>query len=98
MSEAGSAQDSEERPSCKGLSHVDQAPYLAVWSSASPVFRLFEQHELYLEEGLFTAYNQWIFGATQNLANYQSWTSTHAEEYAAFTKFQQGRLFKIPDG
>jgi len=61
-------------------------------------FRLFEKQEQYLEEGLFPAYNQWIFGATQNLANYQSWISTHAEEYAAFNKFQQGRIFKIPDG
>ncbi len=59
-------------------------------------FRLFEQQEQFLEEGLFPAYNQWIFGATQNLANYQSWISTHAEEYAAFNKFQQGRIFKIP--
>jgi Tfp pilus assembly protein PilF len=61
-------------------------------------FRLFEQQEQYLEEGLFPAYNQWIFGATQNLANYQSWISTHATEYEAFNKFQQGRIFKIPEG
>ena len=61
-------------------------------------FRLFEKQEQLLEEGLFPAYNQWIFGATQNLSNYQSWTSTHAEESSAFNKFQQGRIFKIPEG
>jgi tetratricopeptide (TPR) repeat protein len=61
-------------------------------------FALFDKHEQYLEEGLFSAYNQWIFGAAQNLSNYQSWISTHAEEYAAFNKFQQGRIFKIPEG
>jgi Tfp pilus assembly protein PilF len=61
-------------------------------------FRLFEQQEQYLEEGLFPAYNQWIFGASQNLAGYQSWIGTHPEEYAAFNKFQQGRIFKMPDG
>ena len=60
-------------------------------------FALFDKQEQYLQEGLFPAYNQWIFGATQNLANYQNWISTHAEEYAAFNKFQQGRIFKIPD-
>jgi tetratricopeptide (TPR) repeat protein len=60
--------------------------------------RLFELQEQYLEEGLFPAYNQWIFGATQNLANYQSWISTHPEEYAGFNKFQQGRIFKVPEG
>lgn len=61
-------------------------------------FRLFEQQEQFLEEGLFPAYNQWIFGAAQNLAGYQGWTSIHPEEYAAFTKFQQGRIFKVPYG
>ena len=61
-------------------------------------FALFDKQEQYLEEGLFSAYNQWIFGAAQNLSNYQSWIGTHAEEYAAFNKFQQGRIFKIPEG
>jgi Tfp pilus assembly protein PilF len=61
-------------------------------------FRLFEHQEQFLEEGLFPVYNQWIFGAAQNLASYQNWTSTHAEEYAAFNKFQQSRIFKIPEG
>jgi len=61
-------------------------------------FRLFEQQEQFLVEGLFPAYNQWIFGAAQNLAGYQNWTATHAEEYAAYNKFQQGRIFKIPGG
>ncbi len=61
-------------------------------------FRLFEYQEQFLEEGLFPAYNQWIFGSAQNLASYQNWTGTHAEEYAAFNKFQQGRIFKVPEG
>lgn len=60
--------------------------------------RLFDLQEQLLEEGLFPAYNQWIFGATQNLANYQNWISTHAEEYASFNKFRQGRIFKISEG
>lgn len=61
-------------------------------------FRLFDMQKQYLEEGLFSAYNEWIFGATQNLANYQSWIGTHAEENEAFNKFQQGRVFKMADG
>ena len=36
-------------------------------------FKLFELHEQLLELGLFPAYNQWIFGAAQNLAAYQNW-------------------------
>jgi Tfp pilus assembly protein PilF len=66
--------------------------------SAKFPFKLFELHEQLLQEGLFPAYNQWIFGASQNLSNYQNWISTHAEEYEAFNKFQKGRLFKTPEG
>lgn len=61
-------------------------------------FALFERQAQYLKEGLFDAYNQWIFGPAQNLPEYQNWISTHAEEYAAFNKFTEGRIFKIPKG
>ena len=43
-------------------------------------FALFDKQQQFLEEGLFTAYNHWIFGAAQNLSNYQNWISTHGEE------------------
>ncbi len=59
---------------------------------------LFSKQEQFLQEGLFPVYNQWIFGSAQNLAAYQNWISTHAEEYAEFTKFQQGKIFKVPAG
>lgn len=59
-------------------------------------FRLFDyQHQL-LQEGMFDAYNQWIFGAAQNLVAYQNWTSTHVQEYNDFNTFQKGRVFKVP--
>ncbi len=61
-------------------------------------FKLFDLQQQYLEEGLFSAYNQWIFGPTQNLASYQNWISTHSGEYDAFTRFQEGRVFKMPQG
>lgn len=61
-------------------------------------FRLFDLQEQFLEEGLFPAYNQWIFGASQNLSAYQNWLGTHAAESNELNKFQQGRLFKIPAG
>ena len=61
-------------------------------------FKLFElQHQL-LQEGMFDAYNQWIFAAAQNLPAYQNWTTTHTEEYNDLTRFQKGRIFKIPGG
>ncbi len=61
-------------------------------------FRLFEYHRQLLREGLFDAYNQWLFGPVQNLTAYQNWTSTHADTYKEFTDFQRGRVFKLPAG
>lgn len=61
-------------------------------------FRLFELQKNLLTQGLFPAYNQWIFGASQNLAGYQTWMSTHSDEASAFKSFQAGRIFKIPTG
>jgi hypothetical protein len=61
-------------------------------------FRLFEFQDHLLQEGLFPAYNQWIFGASQNLAAYQNWTSNHSTETDALKKFQNGRTFKVPEG
>ena len=61
-------------------------------------FRLFEQQRQLLQSGTFEAYNQWLFGSVQNLTAYQNWTNTHATEYNEFTRFQKGRIFKIPSG
>ena len=61
-------------------------------------FKLFEFQEQLLEQGLFSAYNQWIFGASQNLASYQNWTSNHAGETEDFKNFKAGNIFKIPKG
>lgn len=60
--------------------------------------KLFEFHRQLLQEGMFDAYNQWVFESVQNLAAYQNWTILHAAEYSEFTKFQKGRIFKIPSG
>lgn len=60
--------------------------------------RLFEYQRQLLQQGIFDAYNQWIFGPVQNLAAYQNWTTTHSEEYNEFSKFQKGRIFKIKSG
>jgi Tfp pilus assembly protein PilF len=67
-------------------------------SAAKFPLRLFEYQQQLLREGLFTAYNQWIFGATENLSAYQGWINEHAAEYAEFSNFQKGRIFKVPPG
>ena len=59
-------------------------------------FRLFGYQQQLLKEGLFEAYNQWLFGSSQNLSAYQAWITTHSEEYNSFLNFQKGRVFKVP--
>lgn len=61
-------------------------------------FRLFEHHQQLLKEGLFEAYNQWLFGAASGAATYQNWLLLHPEENEAFQKFQRNRVFKVPQG
>ncbi|HTQ64415.1 MAG TPA: tetratricopeptide repeat protein [Puia sp.] len=59
-------------------------------------FRLFDYHRQLMKEGLFDAYNQWLFGPAQNLTVYQNWTTTHADQYNQFINFQKNRVFKLP--
>jgi tetratricopeptide (TPR) repeat protein len=61
-------------------------------------FRLFDYQRQLLQEGMFEAYNQWLFGTVENLAAYDNWTKTHSQEYNNFTAFQKGRVFKVPSG
>jgi tetratricopeptide (TPR) repeat protein len=61
-------------------------------------FRLFEQQRQLIQEGFFDAYNHWIFTATQNLSTYQNWINLNSTIYNDFTRFQKGRIFKIPTG
>lgn len=61
-------------------------------------YQLFDFHKQLLQEGMFDAYNQWLFGPVQNLPAFQNWTNTHNTEYSAFSNFQKSRVFKIPKG
>jgi hypothetical protein len=61
-------------------------------------YRLFDYQRQLLQEGMFEAYNQWLFGSVENLAAYDNWNKTHNEEYASFAAFQKTRVFKMPPG
>ena len=61
-------------------------------------YRLFEHHAQLLQEGMFEAYNYWIFEAASNLNNYDKWIKEHANPYQEFTRFQRSKLFKMPAG
>jgi tetratricopeptide (TPR) repeat protein len=61
-------------------------------------FRLYEYHRQLLKEGMFDAYNQWLFGTADNLTVYENWTKAHPEEFQKFDYFQHNRVFKLPAG
>ncbi|HET9824122.1 MAG TPA: hypothetical protein VFP87_02245 [Chitinophagaceae bacterium] len=61
-------------------------------------YKLFDYERQLLQEGIFGAYNQWLFGTVENLASYDSWIKTHDEEYKNFLAFQKTRVFKMPPG
>ena len=60
--------------------------------------RLFDYQQQLLKGGLFDAYNQWLFGAAENLAAFDNWSKAHADQYEAFNAFQKNKIFKIPAG
>jgi tetratricopeptide (TPR) repeat protein len=66
--------------------------------SARFPYRLFDYQQQLIREGMFEAYNQWLFGPVENLSAYDNWTKTHAEQYTAFNTFQLSRVFKMPSG
>nr|WP_294905622.1 tetratricopeptide repeat protein [uncultured Lacibacter sp.] len=75
--------------------------FLLDWSkqyAAKYPFRLFDHQKQLLQEGMFDAYNHWIFEAAGDLAKYESWTKLNTEQYNEFTRFQKSKLFKVPAG
>jgi Tfp pilus assembly protein PilF len=60
--------------------------------------RLFDYQQQLIKAGLFDAYNQWLFGAADNLAAYDSWTKNHADQFEALNSFQRNKIFKMPAG
>jgi hypothetical protein len=61
-------------------------------------FRLFDFQRQLLQEGMFEAYNHWLFEPVENLAAYENWTKTNNDAYTAFSTFQKSRIFKMPAG
>lgn len=61
-------------------------------------FKLFDYQRQLLREGMFEAYNQWLFGPVESLPSFDQWTKTNAEAYKKFSTFQRNRVFKMPQG
>jgi Tfp pilus assembly protein PilF len=60
--------------------------------------RMLEQQQFLVREGMYEAYNQWLFGAVFNILEYQQWTQTHPEAQSQFTYYQRNRVFRMPGG
>lgn len=61
-------------------------------------FKLFDYQQQLLKEGMFEAYNQWLFGTVENLPAFEVWTKNHNDAYTKFATFIKGRTFKMPSG
>lgn len=61
-------------------------------------FRLFDHQKQLLQEGMFEAYNYWMFGPAANLKTYQTWQQYHQQDLNTFLGFIRGRVFKVPEG
>ncbi len=77
-----------------------RAKFILEWYSKNnkPAFKLFIYQQQLLREGLFEAYNQWLFAAAENAAAYDNWVKTHVDENKKFVDFQKSRIFKLPIG
>lgn len=73
--------------------------FLLAWQQSGRYpHRLFEYQQQLAREGMFPAYNQWLFGPAASLTEYNQWIGQHNEEYLLFQQFQKDRIFKIPAG
>jgi Tfp pilus assembly protein PilF len=61
-------------------------------------FQLFDHQQYLLREGMYEAYNQWLFGPVADVNAYQYWIKTHDIEYKKFQQYQRNKLFKMPAG
>lgn len=80
---------------------VLRTKFIINWFNTYPTnfpFRLFDYQRQLLKAGMFDAYNEWMFGAAENLTAFQNWSATHGDEYNKFVDFQKGRVFKLPEG
>jgi tetratricopeptide (TPR) repeat protein len=59
-------------------------------------YKLFDYSLQLLREGMFDAYNQWMFGSIINKNKFDNWVYTHDEEMQNFTQMQRNVLFKMP--
>lgn len=61
-------------------------------------FKLFDHQRQLLQNGLFEAYDQWLFLDGVNPTAFAEWTQKNADDYARLRTFLFNRIFKVPPG
>ncbi len=61
-------------------------------------YRLFGHQQLLLQQGMFDAYNQWLFGASASSSTYQFWVNNHSSEVKEWQTYLRSVVYKIPAG
>lgn len=61
-------------------------------------FSLFSYQQQLLKEGLFEAYNEWLFGPAANPAGYKAWVEKHAAEMHDLIDFLNNHPLRPPEG
>jgi hypothetical protein len=49
-----------------------------------------------MREGMFDAYNQWLFGASTEPNAFQWWINNNKEQYGRYVDYQRNKLFRMP--
>jgi hypothetical protein len=52
-------------------------------------YTLFTMQQKMLRDGVYDAYNQWLFGAMDNSSQFSLWVKTNSKEYAAFENWRK---------
>lgn len=61
-------------------------------------FHLFNYHQQLMRNGLFDAYNEWLFGPVNDQKEFENWVNANKDIYDKFTEFHTSRVFKMPKG
>jgi tetratricopeptide (TPR) repeat protein len=80
---------------------IIRSRFILDWFNANEnkyAFHLFDHMRYLMREGMFEAYNQWLFGPASDPNAYQNWIRTHEDEYLAFSSYQRNKMFKMPNG
>ncbi|HVX48642.1 MAG TPA: hypothetical protein VHB48_00740 [Chitinophagaceae bacterium] len=79
-----------------------RAKFIADWVNSGQAktypFRLFDLHRQLIENGGFTAYNEWLFGEAPGADKYTAWRQQHSAEADQWEQLLHNVVFKIPAG